>query len=34
LISEYPETYQWTEALYNKLGGKLYKVGKLAEYRK
>lgn len=34
LVSEYPETYQWTEALYNKLGEKLYKVGKLADYRK
>jgi cephalosporin-C deacetylase-like acetyl esterase len=34
LVSEYPETYQWTEALYSELGGKLYKVGKLAEYRK
>jgi hypothetical protein len=32
LIDEYPETYQWTEALYNKLGGKLHKVGKLSEW--
>jgi hypothetical protein len=32
-VGERPDTYGWAEDVYNRLGAKVYNVGKLAEYR-